>query len=85
MTLHAIRQKTAYLIRKPFDIVIIVLIAIVIIKLFSLYVSADIDDGSWNQFKTEHHCLLQTNESGTQRLSWVCDDGKTYYRWRQQR
>jgi hypothetical protein len=28
---------------------------------------------------------LRMSKTGTQRASWACDDGKTYFRWRQQR
>ncbi len=71
--------------RKPFDTALFIVVAIVVIKLTSLYFSVNVDDGNWNQFKTEHNCQLQVNGSGTQRSSWLCEDGKAYYRWRQQR
>lgn len=59
--------------------------AFAIIKLASLYSSADTDDGRWQQFKTDHHCIQQHGEENSQRLSWKCDDGNTYFSWRQQR
>jgi hypothetical protein len=70
---------------KPIDLLLILLFAIVIFKVSSLYFSVNTDDGKWEQFKVENHCKLRTTETGTQRLSWECDDGKIYYRWRQQR
>ena len=86
MALQQLARKIAQRIaQKPFDAALIVVISAAFIKLSSLYFSVNADDGNWNQFKTEHHCQLRTNASGTQRSSWVCDDGKTYYRWRQQR
>lgn len=73
------------LIKKPLDAGLYLLAAIIIVKLASLYFQVNPDDSQWNQFKLDHHCQLQVNGSGTQRSSWICDDGKTYYRWRQQR
>ena len=70
---------------KSIDVLLILLFIIVIIKLTSLYFSVKADDGNWEQFKAEHNCKLRTTETGTQRLSWECDDDKIYYRWRQQR
>ncbi len=86
MALKQLWKKTAQFIRhKPIDVLLILLFAIVIIKLSSLYFSVNVNDGNWEQFKSEHGCKLLTTETGTQRLSWECDDGKIYYRWRQQR
>ncbi|MDD5460682.1 MAG: hypothetical protein PHG00_03455 [Methylococcales bacterium] len=70
---------------KFIDLSLILLFIIVILKLSSLYFSVNTDDGNWERFKVAHDCKLQTTETGTQRLSWGCDDGKIYYRWRQQR
>lgn len=75
---HFIRQK-------PRDLLLMLVLAIILGKLSSLYFSVNVDDGNWAQFKEEHHCVLLTSPTGTQRLSWQCDDGKTYFRWRQQR
>jgi hypothetical protein len=86
MYLKQLRRKTVQVIgQKPIDVLLILLFIIVIIKLTSLYFSVNADDGNWEQFKSEHNCKLRTTETGTQRLSWECDDGKIYYRWRQQR
>ncbi len=63
----------------------IVLIGLASVKLFSLYYSVEADDGHWQQFKTEHNCKLLIGDKGVHRQSWQCDDGKTYYPWRQQR
>jgi len=43
------------------------------------------DEGQWEQFKIDHHCQPQVADNGDRRLSWQCDDGDIYYRWRQQR
>jgi hypothetical protein len=56
-----------------------------VIILISLYFRVYMDDEQWEKFKTEHHCELRMSKTGTQRASWSCDDGKTYFRWRQQR
>ena len=86
MTLKQLVRTIAQLIhQQPIDVLVIVLFAIVIIKLSSLYFSVNADDGNWEQFKSEHSCKLLTTETGTQRLSWECDDSEIYYRWRQQR
>ena len=86
MAIKQLAKKTTQFIRqKPLDVSLMLLFAIVIIKLSSLYFSVNVDDGSWEQFKSEHNCKLLTTETGTQRLSWECNDSKIYYRWRQQR
>jgi len=86
MSLKQLGRKTWQFIRqKPIDILLMLIFAIVIIKLAGLYFSVNADDGNWEQFKSEHGCTLLTTETGTRRLSWECDDGKIYYRWRQQR
>jgi hypothetical protein len=76
---------TQFIRQKPLDVLLILLFAILIIKLSGLYFSVNVDDGNWEQFKSEHNCKLLTTETGTRRLSWECNDGKVYYRWRQQR
>ncbi len=74
-----------YLPKKPLDLLLYALFALAVIKLASLYFSVNPDDSHWNAFKIEHHCKLRTTEYGVQRSSWDCDDGKTYFRWMQQR
>ena len=86
MALKQLAKKTAqFIYQNPLDVSLMLLFAIVIIKLSSLYFSVNVDDGNWEQFKSEHNCKLLTTETGTQRLSWECDDSEIYYRWRQQR
>ena len=86
MAIKQLAKKTTQFIRqKPLDVSLMLLFAIVVIKLSNLYFSVNVDDGNWEQFKSEHNCKLLTTETGTQRLSWDCSDGKIYYRWRQQR
>jgi hypothetical protein len=86
MAINQLAKKATQFIRqKPLDFSIMILFAIVVIKLSSLYFSVNVDDGNWEQFKSEHNCKFLTSKTGTQRLSWECDDGKIYYRWRQQR
>jgi len=67
-----------------FSSLVIAGFAVAIVKLLALYHSADTDDGRWQQFKAEHHCVQQHGQEGSQRLSWKCDDGNTYFSWRQQ-
>lgn len=84
----AVQQLLSHLkmsLKNSKNTVLTLIFAVVILKLSSLYWSVNVDDGNWEQFKTEHKCLLLTSKTGTQRLSWQCDDGKVYYRWRQQR
>ena len=86
MALKQLAKKTAqFIYQNPLDVSLMLLFAIVIIKLSSLYFSVNVDDGNWEQFKSEHNCKLLTTETGTQRLSWECDDSEIYYRWLQQR
>jgi hypothetical protein len=86
MALKQLGKKiTQYIRQKPIDVLLILIFAIVIINLSTLYFSVNVDDGNWEQFKSEHNCKLLTTETGTQRLSWECDDSEIYYRWRQQR
>jgi len=85
MAIKQLAKKTTQFIRqKPLDVSLMLLFAIVVIKLSSLYFSVNVDDGNWEQFKSEHNCKLLTSKTGTQRLSWECDD-EIYYRWRQLR
>ena len=86
MALKQLGKKiTQYIRQNPIDVLLILIFAIVIINLSTLYFSVNVDDGNWEQFKSEHNCKLLTTETGTQRLSWECDDSEIYYRWRQQR
>jgi hypothetical protein len=86
MALKQLGSKIAQFVRqKPIDVLLMLIFAIVVLKLSSLYFSVNVDDGNWEQFKSEHGCKLLTTETGTQRLSWICNNGKIYYRWRQQR
>lgn len=69
---------------KPIDAFLILFFVLIVVILVSLYREVDYDDEHWEQFKAEHHCQLRTTKTGTQRASWVCDNG-TYFRWRHQR
>ncbi|GAB6141740.1 hypothetical protein JCM14076_24690 [Methylosoma difficile] len=80
-----LQKLTADIVRNPLHSLLFLSLAGAVIVLLQLYSSLNDDDGAWEQFKIDHHCQLQTNQSGTQRHSWLCDDGKLYYRWRQQR
>jgi hypothetical protein len=68
-----------------FDYVLYGTFIVVTTVIFRLYSGVDERPGDWNAYKTEHHCELGTTERGTQRGTWVCDDGKVHYRWRQLR
>ena len=71
--------------RKLFDGVVFLALAAVVIKLISLNMGVTVDDDAWNAFKTTHKCQLQKSAYGNPEASWLCDDGKVYYRWRQQK
>jgi hypothetical protein len=70
--------------RNVFDMLVFLILVTVVIKLISLNTSVTVDDDAWNEFKTQHNCQLQKSAYGNQEASWLCDDGKVYYRWRQQ-
>jgi len=70
---------------QPIGTLLTLLFALLVVILIGLYYRVYLDDEHWEQFKIEHRCELRITKTGTQRASWVCDDGKTYFRWRQQR
>lgn len=72
-------------VEKPIETLFILLLVLLTFIVSKLYFTVDYNDEDWEQFKTEHHCQIRFTKTGTQRASWVCDDGKTYFRWRQQR
>jgi len=74
-----------YMQEKPIDTFFILFISLLIVIMASLYARVDFDEAHWEQFKNEHNCKIRFTNTGTQRASWICDDGKTYFRWRQQR
>lgn len=74
-----------YMEKQPIGTLLTLLFALLVIILISLYFRVYMDDEQWEKFKIEHHCELRMSKTGTQRASWACDDGKTYFRWRQQR
>lgn len=82
---HVTLQLRRYIPKKPLDFVLYGIFILAILKLCSLYFSVNPDDSNWNDFKVQHHCVLRKTEYGVQRSSWACDDGKTYFRWMQQR
>jgi hypothetical protein len=74
-----------YLHQKPFDALLMLGFVIVVLIMCRLYFSVNTDDAAWEQFKVVHDCKLRMTKTGTQRSSWTCNDGKIYFRWRQQR
>ena len=69
---------------KPKDVLLILIFTIAIAILIRLYSQTQIDD-NWGQFIIEHQCkIVQKEGSNNHRTGWLCDDGETYYRWRQQ-
>jgi hypothetical protein len=71
--------------RKLFDGLIFFILAAAVVKLISLNTGVTVDDDQWEDFKSQHNCQLQKSAYGNQKASWLCNDGKVYYRWRQQR
>jgi hypothetical protein len=74
----------AYIRRKPLDCILILGFSLAIIKLFTMYSYTE-DNVNWEKFKAEKNCTLLNTKIGEQQTSWECADGKTHYRWRQQR
>ncbi len=84
MIKHVINSKIKALFpKKPFDWLIYGAFILAIFKLVDLYTDINEHEDNWNEFKQEHHCELKKTSEGNQKLAWSCDDGKTYYRWRQ--
>jgi hypothetical protein len=68
----------------PLDMLIMVLLAIAILTLIKLQLDTQVGD-DWEKFVAEHHCTANKFKDDKQLKSgWICDDGKEYYRWRQQ-
>jgi hypothetical protein len=82
---HLAKKLRDLIHEKPIDALIILGFMMLTVILTRLYFSMNPDDAVWEQFKIEHDCKLRMTKTGNQRASWTCDDGKTYYRWRQQR
>ena len=62
------------------------ILLIAIITLYIRYDNIQKDDTNWEQFKVAHDCKLHITQKGNLHSSnWLCNDGKEYYRWRQQR
>ena len=72
-------------IKNAWDLILYTIFILVVLKLFHLYLGINDNMDNWEEFKGQHHCVLGRTESGTQQATWLCDDGKTYYRWRQLR
>lgn len=84
MIQDSITQKLGrYLPKKPFDFLLYAAFAMAIIKLVDLYTDINEHEDNWAEFKQEHHCELKKTAAGQVQLAWQCDDGRTYYRWRQ--
>lgn len=71
--------------KQPLYLVLYLIFAIAIVKLYGLYFSVNVDDANWDSYSVEHNCKLLKTEFGTQKASWKCDDGKVYFRWMHQR
>lgn len=84
MALDRVNLKiNKYLPKKGFDLLLYALFVFAILKLFDLYGDINEHDDNWSEFKQQHHCQLKASPAGEVQSAWVCDDGKTYYRWRQ--
>jgi hypothetical protein len=76
-------NKITGLFKKPVDILLYLVFILAILKLIDLYTDINDHEDNWNEFKEQHHCQLKEKATGDLELAWLCDDGKTYYRWRQ--
>lgn len=66
------------------NFLVFIVFFIAISLLIRLYWQTQIDE-NWDQFIIDHHCQKIAKESSNNhRTGWRCDDGETYYRWRQQ-
>lgn len=83
MATNVIINKIANLIKKPVDFLLYLVFILAVLKLFDLYSDINDHEDNWNEFKQQHHCELKKNATGNKELAWACDDGNTYYRWRQ--
>lgn len=72
-------------IRETVDWLFYGLLAVAIIALVDFARGAREADQQWDEFKDAHHCKPNRDSVGGLRGGWTCDDGKTYYLWRQQR
>jgi hypothetical protein len=51
----------------------------------AMILSAQEGEEDWTEFKEKHHCVSVAQARGGNGAGWQCDDGKTHYRWRQQK
>ncbi|HYE35368.1 cbb3-type cytochrome oxidase assembly protein CcoS [Methylocaldum sp.] len=70
---------------KPIEIVVFVSLGVALLFVAALLWSVREGDEDWNEFSQAHHCVSLADTEGRDRAGWRCDDGKVYYRWRQQR
>lgn len=79
-----LRKILAYIRHKPLDIGLGLLFAVAIVALVMQHLETQTDD-DWAQFVSTHHCVAtKFKDNAGPQTAWVCDDGKRYYRWRQQ-
>lgn len=77
------KNKIKALFNKPADILLYAVFLVAVLKLIDLYTDINEHENNWNEFKLQHQCQLKKTATGNQQSAWLCDDGKTYYRWRQ--
>lgn len=65
------------------DVFLYAIFALALLQIGKLYLDIDDQEDNWNAFKEEHHCRLKTSGDRNIHSAWICDDGKTHYRWRQ--
>jgi hypothetical protein len=70
---------------KPWEILLFSLLVLAALKTAGLLFGVHESEEAWDRFKAEHHCEAVGQIQGSNRAGWRCDDGRTYYRWRQQR
>jgi hypothetical protein len=70
---------------KTVDIVVFASLAVALAFVATLLLSVHESDEDWKEFSQEHRCVSLADTVGSDRAGWRCDDGKVYYRWRQQR
>jgi hypothetical protein len=70
---------------KPIEVAVFGGLGIAMLVVGYLLLSAPEGEADWDAYVREHHCKSQGGIDGSNRPGYVCDDGKTHYRWRQQR
>jgi hypothetical protein len=70
---------------KTLDVIVFGCLAAALAAVAVLLFSAPEGGEDWDAFVRDRHCQTVGGADGSNRAGWRCDDGRIYYRWRQQR